>query len=73
MGTNIPGKPRQALNYSAGVPMYRQTIWDVYNNDLKGFDLDMRPNEQQSEHGITEIQQAKHYVDKEGAAPSVGV
>lgn len=69
MGTNIPGKARQALNYSAGVPQYKATIWDVYNNDLKGFDLDNRSNEKQSKHGITEIQQAKHQVEVEGAAP----
>lgn len=68
MGTNIPGKPRQALNYSAGVPMYKQTIWDVFNNDLKGFDLDKRPDQQQSSHGITEAEETKEKIVHEGAA-----
>lgn len=69
MGTNIPGKPRQALNYSAGLPMYKKTIWEVYDNGLRGFDLDKRPNDQQTEHGITEIKQTMEEIALKGAAP----
>lgn len=39
MGTNIPGKPRQVLNYAGGVPLYIKTINDVLRNDLEGFEV----------------------------------
>jgi cation diffusion facilitator CzcD-associated flavoprotein CzcO len=38
-GTNIPGKPRQVLNYAGGVPLYIKTITEVINNDLDGFEV----------------------------------
>jgi hypothetical protein len=38
-GTNIPGKPRQVLNYAGGVPLYIKTITEVFNNDLEGFEV----------------------------------
>ncbi|OCK74929.1 FAD/NAD(P)-binding domain-containing protein [Lepidopterella palustris CBS 459.81] len=37
MGANIPGKPREALNYGGGLPLYIKTINDVFNNGLEGF------------------------------------
>ncbi|KAK5129145.1 hypothetical protein LTR08_003810 [Meristemomyces frigidus] len=37
MGTNIPGKPREALNYAGGIPLYLKTIRDVVEQDFKGF------------------------------------
>lgn len=42
MGANIPGKRRQAFNYVQGLPEYRRTIWSVYEDGLKGFDLNKR-------------------------------
>ncbi|TKA37347.1 hypothetical protein B0A54_10932 [Friedmanniomyces endolithicus] len=41
MGTNIPGsyscKPREALNYAGGMPLYLKTINEVIEQDFKGF------------------------------------
>ncbi|KAK0948330.1 hypothetical protein LTR29_000447 [Friedmanniomyces endolithicus] len=37
MGTNIPGKPREALNYAGGMPLYLKTINEVIDQDFKGF------------------------------------
>ena len=39
MGTNIPGKPKQALNYAGGVPLYLKTIREVIENNFEGFEL----------------------------------
>ena len=39
MGTNIPGKPKQALNYAGGVPLYLKTIREVLENNFDGFEL----------------------------------
>ncbi|OAP57139.1 hypothetical protein AYL99_07876 [Fonsecaea erecta] len=41
-GDNIPGKPREALNYMAGLPTYRNKIWESANNNYKGFELSTR-------------------------------
>ncbi|KAK5117570.1 hypothetical protein LTR62_004992 [Meristemomyces frigidus] len=37
MGTNIPGKPREALNYAGGVPLYVKTIFEALEQDFRGF------------------------------------
>jgi hypothetical protein len=39
MGTNIPGKKKEALNYSGGLPMYIQTIKEVADKGFEGFVL----------------------------------
>lgn len=39
-GDNIPGKPREALNYMAGLPMYRKKIWESANESYAGFLLE---------------------------------
>ena len=39
MGTNIPGKPREALNYAGGIPRYLDTIERVFNYALDGFEV----------------------------------
>jgi hypothetical protein len=36
-GTNIPGKPREALNYAGGIPTYLKTIREVLDNNFEGF------------------------------------
>ena len=69
MGTNIPGKPRQALNYSAGVPMYRKTVWDVFDEGMKGFDLEKRVEGEEKRHGVTKIMETERVIAEEGAAP----
>lgn len=38
-GTNIPGKPRQALNYAGGLNLYTQTLNEKLNNNFEGFEL----------------------------------
>ncbi|KIV91694.1 hypothetical protein PV10_06208 [Exophiala mesophila] len=38
-GDNIPGKPREALNYMAGLPMYRKKLWESADNGYEGFEL----------------------------------
>ena len=38
-GTNIPGKPREALNYMGGLPTYRKQIWECAENGYRGFVL----------------------------------
>lgn len=38
-GANIPGKPREPLNYAGGIPMYIKTIEAVKNEGYKGFEL----------------------------------
>ncbi|KAI7663565.1 hypothetical protein KC319_g7724 [Hortaea werneckii] len=37
MGTNIPGKPREALNYAGGIPLYLKTIREAIQPEWKGF------------------------------------
>ena len=36
-GDNIPGKPREALNYMAGLPAYRKKCWECAENGYNGF------------------------------------
>jgi cation diffusion facilitator CzcD-associated flavoprotein CzcO len=38
-GTNIPGKPKEALNYMAGMTMYKQKCWESAKSGYKGFVL----------------------------------
>lgn len=38
-GTNIPGKPKQALNYAGGLAKYVGTIREKMENDFEGFDV----------------------------------
>lgn len=38
-GTNIPGKPKEALNYMAGMTMYKQKCWESAKLGYKGFVL----------------------------------
>lgn len=38
-GDNIPGKPREALNYMAGMPLYKQKCQESVNAGYKGFVL----------------------------------
>ncbi|KAF2712455.1 cyclohexanone 1,2-monooxygenase-like protein [Pleomassaria siparia CBS 279.74] len=37
MGANIPGKPREQLNYAGGLPLYEKECRDSLNNGLQGF------------------------------------
>lgn len=39
MGANIPGKPRQSLNYVAGMPSYMKLCWDCAKENYSGFKL----------------------------------
>lgn len=36
-GANIPGKPREALNYMGGLPTYRKQIWESVEKGYDGF------------------------------------
>ena len=39
-GTNIPGKPKEALNYMAGMQMYKQKLRESgVENDFAGFEV----------------------------------
>jgi len=38
-GDNIPGKPREALNYMAGMPVYKEKCWDSAKNGYRGFEI----------------------------------
>lgn len=38
-GDNIPGKPREALNYMAGMPSYREKIDESRDKGWRGFEL----------------------------------
>ena len=38
-GANIPGKPREPLNYAGGIPQYLKTIRAAVDNDFEGFTL----------------------------------
>ncbi|EXJ56085.1 hypothetical protein A1O7_09016 [Cladophialophora yegresii CBS 114405] len=38
-GDNIPGKPREALNYMAGMPLYKQKCQEAVDAGYKGFEL----------------------------------
>lgn len=40
MGGNVPGKPRQALNWVAGLPEYQAAINECFANDFSGFKLE---------------------------------
>ncbi|EED36345.1 steroid monooxygenase [Luminiphilus syltensis NOR5-1B] len=39
MGAEVPGKPHVFMPYSGGVRSYRRTLYDVMDNDWKGFDM----------------------------------
>lgn len=39
-GTNIPGKPRQALNYAGGLSTYIATINERLDNNFEGFQVE---------------------------------
>lgn len=34
---NIPGKPKEALNYSGGIPLYDKECREALNNGFEGF------------------------------------
>jgi hypothetical protein len=36
-GANIPGKPREHLNYAGGIPRYKNTLEEVRREGYKGF------------------------------------
>lgn len=36
---NIPGKPREMLNYLGGVPKYTETLNYILDNNFEGFNL----------------------------------
>ena len=38
-GANIPGKPREPLNYAGGLVRYQKEIRAVLENDFAGFDV----------------------------------
>lgn len=38
-GANIPGKPREALNYAGGIPLYLKTIRGCVEDGFTGFEL----------------------------------
>lgn len=38
MGANIPGKPREQLNYAGGIPKYQEEIWARLKN-FEGFEV----------------------------------
>lgn len=40
MGGNVPGKPRQALNWMAGLPEYQAAINECFANSFSGFKLE---------------------------------
>ena len=37
MGANIPGKPREQLNYAGGIPLYESELQDTLTGGFKGF------------------------------------
>ena len=39
MGANIPGKPRQLLNYPGGIPLYLEKCHECASNGYEGFEL----------------------------------
>lgn len=39
MGGNVPGKPRQALNWVAGLPEYQAAISECFGNNFSSFNL----------------------------------
>jgi hypothetical protein len=38
-GANIPGKPREPLNYAGGIPLYIKTIEEERAEGYRGFEL----------------------------------
>lgn len=38
-GDNIPGKPREALNYMGGMKEYRRRLWECVSDGYSGFEL----------------------------------
>ncbi|OBT82486.1 hypothetical protein VE02_08161 [Pseudogymnoascus sp. 03VT05] len=38
-GANIPGKPREALNYAGGLPKYKQTLKEEIEGGYSGFEI----------------------------------
>ena len=39
MGGNIPGKPKEPLNYAGGIPQYMKRLKDAVEDDFDGFSL----------------------------------
>ena len=48
--------------------MYKKTIWDVYDQGLRGFDMDRRPEKESNEHGAPKIAETVQHIEKIGAA-----
>ena len=36
-GANIPGKPREPMNFMGGMPMYKKKLDEEIENGYKGF------------------------------------
>lgn len=39
MGTNVPGKPKEMLNYLGGLKMYTEQINGLLDSEFPGFEL----------------------------------
>ena len=39
MGTNVPGKPKEMLNYLGGLKMYTEQINGFFDSEFPGFEL----------------------------------
>ena len=39
MGANIPGKPRELLNFPGGIPFYAESCTACADDDYSGFEL----------------------------------
>jgi hypothetical protein len=37
MGANVPGKPREQLNYAGGIPLYEKECREALDNGFQGF------------------------------------
>ena len=37
MGANVPGKPREQLNYTGGIPLYEKECRNALDNGFEGF------------------------------------
>lgn len=40
MGANVPGKPRESLNYAGGIPRYVRECKEVAEKNYDGFAFD---------------------------------
>ena len=71
MGANIPGKPREALNYLGGVCAYKKEIESVRERGFEGFVVSGKHGETREVVERNDFAEAVDYINEQG--PEIGM